>query len=376
MTSLFRAGLLIWAVALFPEMSAAGRLSMVEVLDGLDSPVSITHCGDGRLFVAEQGGRIRVWDGTTLRIFMDLRKKVSCCGERGLLGVAFHPDYAVNGRFFASYTDKSGNVVLAECREPASVTVLLKIPHSSQANHNGGQIAFGPDRYLYAGIGDGGGAGDPGNNAQSLTTLLGKILRIDVNGTKPYAIPPTNPFAGGDPRDDAIWARGLRNPWRFSFDRKTADLFVADVGQDCWEEVNWQRAGSGGGENYGWHVMEANKCYDSGGLTCSPPPICDRSGFRAPIITYGHSGTCTAIVGGYRYRGRQVPGLRGTYLYADYCSGTIWGASKSPGGWTSREIAATDFFISTFGEDSSGEIYVADAASGRVFRINGYDQKE
>jgi len=259
-----------WAAGA-PASAAAPLLELEVVATGLELPLLATHAGDGsgRLFVAEQAGRVRIHDGERLleKPFLDIREDVLCCGQ-GLLGLAFHPDYADNGLFFVSYIAVGGDSVLERFSvskrrnraAPASRREILRLNEPSP-NHNGGHLAFGPDGYLYWGSGDGGGDGDPQGNAQALDVLLGKILRLDVDAAEPYAIPDDNPFRGEPGAVEEIWAYGLRNPWRFSFDRETGDLFVADVGQDRFEEVNFQRAGSPGGENYGWSRKEGTSCY-------------------------------------------------------------------------------------------------------------------
>jgi hypothetical protein len=313
-----------------------------------------------------------IHDGTQLlpTPFLDIAPIVSCCGERGLLSVAFHPQYAVNGRFYVNYTNTSGHTVIARysvsgnpnLADPASGSVLLTVMQPF-SNHNGGQLQFGPDGYLYIGMGDGGSAGDPNDLAQDPATLLGKMLRIDVDGGVPYAVPATNPFVGVPGVLDEIWALGLRNPWRFSFDRATGDLFIADVGQNSWEEVDFQPTGSPGGENYGWRRMEGSDCFN-------PPSGCNDGSLVLPIAEYSHSLGCS-ITGGYRYRGPQFPHLRGFYLYGDYCSGRIWGTSERAGSWTTAELVDTTFTISAFGEDEAGELYVThySSSSGAIHRI-------
>ncbi len=349
----------------------APQIQLQQIASGLTRPVDIAHAGDSRLFIVLQGGQIVIYDGTQIlpTPFLNISSMVKCCGEEGLLGLAFHPNYASNGFFYVFYTNLSGDLVIARysrsadnpnLADPNSGVILLTIPHPTYSNHNGGQLKFGPDGYLYIATGDGGGGGDPNNNGQNIDSLLGKILRIDVNGGFPYAIPPTNPFVG-QPGADEIWAYGLRNPWRFSFDRVTGDLFIGDVGQNAWEEINFQPAGSSGGHNYGWRLMEGFHCYN-------PSSNCNDGSLTLPILEYGHSLGCS-VTGGYRYRGSQIPALFGYYLYGDYCSGRIWGALPSSGGvWSAVELLDTTLFISTFGEDNSGELYVADL-NGAIYRI-------
>jgi len=349
---------------------------------GLASPVDIVHCGDGsgRLFVAEQPGRIRVIrEGLLVSSpFLDLTPVTLSGGEMGLLSLTFHPAYGTNGRFFVLHTVPSqaaagGNdVVVAEyarstndpgAADSSSRRVLLSVPHPQFTNHNGGKLAFGPDGYLYVSLGDGGGGGDPFNAAQDLADLRGKLLRIDVDSGSPYGIPPSNPFVSMSGARPEIFAYGLRNPWRIAFDRTTGDLFIADVGQGAREEVNFIAAGGAGGQNFGWHVFEGTGCHD-------PPIGCSLSGHTRPILEYGHDASGGfSITGGYRYRGRAFPELRGHYVYADYVSGRMWAALPIPGGAWSTAIVATLNTPSTFGEDEAGELYVANHTEGSVLRI-------
>ena len=348
-------------------------IELQPIVTGLVHPVAITHAGDGsgRLFITLKGGKVIIYDGAEVLAnpFIDLSSLVSTNSERGLLSVAFHPSYESNGFFYVNYTNTDGDTVIARysvssdpnVADQSSALVLLKITQPYQ-NHNGGQLQFGPDGYLYIGMGDGGSGGDPQNNAQNLGTLLGKILRIDVDGGVPYAIPANNPFVGNPEVLDEIWAVGLRNPWRFSFDRQTGDLFIGDVGQATWEEVDFQPATSLGGENYGWRRMEGTHCYN-------PSTDCNDGTLVLPIIEYDHSVGC-AITGGYRYRGRLNPALFGTYFYADYCTGLIWGATEDGNNaWMITELLDTDFRITTFGEDQAGEIYIADYQGGAIYHI-------
>jgi hypothetical protein len=336
------------------------------------SPLGIVNAGDSRLFIIEQGGRIRILSsGAALSTpFLDVSSLVSTGSERGLLGLAFHPNYPATPYFYIDYTNSAGDIVIARYRvsmtdnnvaDPASRLALLTVPHPTDANHNGGQLAFGPDGKLYVGTGDGGGGGDTPNNAQNLSVLLGKVLRLDVNAPAPY-IPTSNPFVGTPGARGEIWAYGLRNPWRFAFDSSTGDLFIGDVGQDAWEEIDRQPAVSAGGQNYGWRLMEGTYCYN-------PPTACDPGGLTAPIIEYGHgSGDC-AVIGGARYRG-ALAGLAGMYLYGDYCSGRIWGATPNAQGvWGSTLLIDTSYSISSFGEDINHELYVSDVNGGGIYRI-------
>ena len=350
--------------------AALPALRLDEVASGLDEPLYVTAPpGDpSRLFVVEQTGRIRVVTGAVLRgaPFLDLSSAVSCCGERGLLGLAFHPDYAVNGRFFVNYTDVDGDTVVAEfmrgadpeVADPAPRRVLFTVEQPF-ANHNGGMLAFGPDGLLYVGLGDGGGEGDPFGNAQRLDTKLGKILRIDVDT---HPTPPSGNVGGGDPD---VWDFGLRNPWRFSFDRATGDLYIGDVGQDSFEEIDVEPRGQGG-RNYGWNVTE--------GLHCFRAASCDTAGITLPVTEYDHgSGDCS-VTGGYVYRGAAIPELSGRYLYGDFCSNRVrsfvWDGAAAT---DARELTAdleTDVLgaITSFGEDAAGEVLIVDRR-GAIFRI-------
>jgi glucose/arabinose dehydrogenase len=370
-TPSFALGLFVLALA--APAAAVPPISLVPVAGGLDSVVSMTNAGDGsgRLFLILQGGRIVIFDGSTVlpTPFLDLTGQVSCCGERGLLGLAFHPHYAQNGRFYVYYTDPSGTITLARysvsanpnVADPGSAAVLLTQAHP-QTNHNGGQLQFGPDGFLYIGIGDGGGAGDVPNNAQNLGVLLGKILRIDVDGGSPYAIPASNPFVGNPAARHEIWDFGLRNPWRFSFDRMTGELIIGDVGQDTEEEVDAEPPG-GGGRNYGWRRMEGTLCFN-------PSTGCNDGTLTLPVLEYDHSLGC-AITGGYRYRGLSFPSLDGVYLYGDFCSGRLWGATESAGTWSTEPIMDSPYSISTFGEDERGHLYLADyQSSGTLLRVD------
>ncbi|MBX7218522.1 MAG: PQQ-dependent sugar dehydrogenase [Blastocatellia bacterium] len=335
-------------------------------ISNLSSPVFLTHSrdGSGRLFCVEQPGRIRIVQNNTLLAtpFLDISAKVLFGGERGLLGLTFHPDFKTNRRFFVDYTRQTdGATVISEFTASeanpnlASSTerVLLTIAQPF-ANHNGGWIDFGPDGFLYIGMGDGGSAGDPQNNAQNLESLLGKMLRIDVDRGSPYGIPADNPFAGSLPGRDEIYAYGLRNPWRCAFDRKTNELYAADVGQNKLEEVDLITKGG----NYGWRLMEGSQCFN-------PATNCSQTGLIPPILEYGRSEGCS-ITGGYVYRGKSYPALDGLYLYGDYCQGTIWGFAAGK----NTVLARSGLRITSFGEDETGELYVV-AANGTVSRLVG-----
>lgn len=357
-------------------VSAAPNIQIEPIITGIESPVAITHAGDGsgRLFITLQIGKILVYDGQQLlpTPFLDIGSLITTGGERGLLSVAFHPNYVAKGFLYVNYTDLNGDTVIARYMvsvdpnvvDPASATILLVIPQPF-TNHNGGQLQFGPDGYLYIGMGDGGSGGDPLNNAQNLASMLGKILRIDVDADFPYGIPLANPFIGNPNANPEIWALGLRNPWRFSFDRLTGDLLIADVGQSSWEEVNFQQATSMGGENYGWRLMEGTHCFN-------PSINCNDGSLTLPILEYDHSLDNCSITGGYRYRGALYSGLEGVYFYADFCTGRIWGAYlNASGSWNSEQLLDTDLSITAFGEDEDGELYLAhfSSANGTIYKV-------
>ncbi|HET6579051.1 MAG TPA: PQQ-dependent sugar dehydrogenase [Gemmatimonadales bacterium] len=350
-------------------------VALQEVASGLSFPLALTAPpGDSRLFIVEKGGAVRVVrEGVLLPTpFLDLGGRVSTGGEQGLLDLAFDPAYATNGRFIVHYTDVNGNTTVSAFRvspgdpdqaDPASETVLLTAEQPFD-NHNGGRILFGPDGMLYIGLGDGGSGGDPGGRGQSLVELLGDILRVDVTGGTSYTIPPDNPFAGRTDARPELWSVGLRNPWRFDFDPATGDLYVADVGQNAWEEVDVATVaqGAGRGANFGWNVMEGTHCYAAA--------TCDTTGLVLPVLEYSHAEGCS-ISGGYVYRGAAIPGLQGHYFYADYCSGWVRsfrfqdGQATDPRQWPTL---APGGGIPGFGRDASGELYVL-SVEGRVFRI-------
>jgi len=357
------------SIQLLPVVSR-GIFSILSFSPSLKSPVFLTHAGDqsGRLFIVEQPGTIKILEqGRLLEVpFLDIKDRVIFRGEQGLLGLAFHPEYRRNGRFFVNYTRKDdGATVIAEYRRSdledragREERVLLLIPQP-YANHNGGMIVFGPDGYLYIGMGDGGSGGDPQNRAQNKDELLGKLLRIDVNSPVPYGIPADNHFGQGKGRSE-IFAMGLRNPWRFSFDREAGDLWLADVGQDRWEEVNVVRTGG----NYGWRVMEGFHCYDI-------QETCRKDGYILPLLEYDHQGGRCSITGGYVYRGRAIPALVGVYIYGDYCSGEVFAVRTAQGGRIVGEpwlLVKAKVLISSFGEDDRGEVYVLDH-KGAVYQL-------
>jgi glucose/arabinose dehydrogenase len=366
-----------------PFSTGAPVIALTQVASGLSAPTSVTNCGDNRLFITEQGGTIRIWTGTQLLAtpFLTI-SGLGTGGERGLLSMAFHPQYAQNGFFYVYYTAGNGALTIARYRvsgnpdvaDAASGVPLLSIAHPA-GNHNGGQLQFGPDGYLYAGIGDGGGSCDdqgPECNAQRDNTLLGKILRLDVNqsvNTPPYhGIPASNPYIGGGDPLDQIWAEGVRNPWRFSFDRFTGGLFIGDVGQGTREEVDYQDRTSPGGENYGWKFMEGSLCGTCDLDGCSGSPACPGS-FVLPILEYGHSPHCS-ITGGYAYRGTMVPFLTGVYLYGDLCSGTLWWGKPNNDAWTGTAFASpTAGSLYSFGEDRDGEMYLT-RGNGQLLRVS------
>ena len=315
--------------------------------------------------------------------FLDIHTILTSGGERGLLGLAFSPNYASTGHFYVYYTNDLGNIVIARytvsadpnLADASSGVVVLTVDHPTNTNHNGGQLAFGPDGYLYAGPGDGGGGGDALNNAQNPDKLLGKILRLDVEGAgcvqdppavQNYCIPADNPFASSGTTRHEIWALGMRNPWRFSFDRLTGDLYIGDVGQDAQEEIDFQPAASTGGENYGWHIREGNLCYN-------PPSGCiNPANYVPPVATYDHGtndANGCAVTGGYAYRGPNVfLNMQGVYFYADYCKGKIYGL-KNDAGWQTQLLTTAPFAVSTFGEDDDGRIYVGDLSNGAIYLL-------
>ena len=367
---------LLVAIAVRP--AAAQPLNLTDLvfdplITGLSRPVAVTHAGDGsgRLFITLQGGRIVVFDNGRLldTPFLDIRGKVLCCGERGLLSVAFHPSFRDNGLFFVNYSDSSDDTVVARYRspdrniaDPGSEAVLLNIPQPF-GNHNGGQLQFGPDGFLYIGMGDGGSARDPGNRGQDPGTLLGKMLRIDVDSGDPFSVPASNPFAGRAGVRPEIWALGLRNPWRFTFDRATGDMFIGDVGQNAVEEISFQPAGVGG-LNYGWRRMEGSACFN-------PSSAGNDGTLTLPILDYGHAPQQCAgsVTGGYRYRGLDFPQLNGVYFFADYCTSNFYAGVEDSAQWTLTGPRATGFSISTFGEDEQGELYFTDYGNGAVYAL-------
>ncbi len=358
-----------------PVPPAAGAYGLEQVGTGFARPLYLTYApGDtaDRLFIVEQNGTIAILrDGRRQEpLFLDIRSRVGAsANEQGLLSMAFDPDYAAKGIFYVYYTDKGGSTVVARYRVSAgnpdvaavdSEEVLLRVGQP-YGNHNGGQIKFGPDGYLYAALGDGGSGGDPLGHGQNLGTLLGTLLRIDVRTGGAYVVPADNPFVGQEGARPEIWAWGLRNAWRFSFDRATGDIFIADVGQNKWEEVHFQPAASAGGENYGWNRFEGNEPYGRGG---------SREGMVFPIAVYGRSEGCS-VTGGYVYRGQNLPDLAGNYIFGDYCSGIVWTLTpQANGAWLRTVLLQAPSEITSFGEDAAGEVYVI-IRNGTIYRITG-----
>ena len=361
-----------------PQFSGAqSNLELREFSTGFANPLGIANAGDDRIFVVEKRGTLRSVDteGNFSGFFLDIRNRVrSTGGEQGLLGLAFHPNFAQNGFFFVNYTNNSGATVVSrfsvdpnnpESGDEDSEVILMEFSQPF-TNHNGGQLKFGPDGYLYIFTGDGGSGGDPINAGQDPLTFLGKILRIDVDNGDPYAIPEDNPFFGSDFELDEIWAWGLRNPWRNSFDRLTGDLWIADVGQNSREEINFQPADSPGGENYGWRCYEGNIPFNLDG-------DCDPEEFVFPVydyVTHGPNGC--SITGGYVYRGEAIPDLYGTYIFGDFCTGLIFTLDWDS---TSMEYNSNQIFnifggqLASFGEDVNGELYVTHYGQGRISKI-------
>lgn len=384
-----RASLALAAVALLapgcapaaPQEAArpeAGRgLRLVEVARGLESPVHlVSPPGDGRLFVVEQAGRIRILtaEGPLPRPFLEIRERVRSGGERGLLSVAFHPRYPENGTFFVNYTDREGDTRVERFRvgterdaaDPGSGKVVLRVEQPF-ANHNGGHVFFGPDGFLYVGMGDGGAGGDPRGHGRNPRTLLGAMLRLDVDGGDPYAVPADNPYAGSGEGRGEVWAIGLRNPWRSAFDPEGRYLYVADVGQNRWEEISVVPAGAAGSD-FGWNVLEGSQCFRR--------PRCARENLVLPAVEYGHDDGCS-VTGGHVYRGERLPALRGHYFFSDYCAG--WLRSFR---WREGEVSEYRQWeveragqVTSFGEDAAGELYVL-TAEGRVLRIEAGPPQE
>jgi glucose/arabinose dehydrogenase len=356
-----------------PALKApAIKLAAEEVVRGLDAPVYLTApSGDSRLFIVEQPGRIRIVENGKLlpKPFLDIRDKVGYGDERGLLSVAFHPQYRANGLLFVNYTNKHGDTRIERysaspsdrnVADPASAKLILAIDQP-YANHNGGHNLFGPDGMLYIGMGDGGSQGDPHGNGQNRNVLLGKLLRINVDRGDPYVVPSGNPYAKDGGRGE-IWATGLRNPWRFAFDRAAGTLYIADVGQDKYEEINVMPL-SAAGVNYGWNTMEGQSCYKF--------PLCAKSGLQQPAYSYTHEGGTCSIIGGFVYRGRKIPEIQGQYFYSDHCNSWVRsytyasdGTNRSWHQWLDGGLGK----IVSFGEDAEGELYIC-SSNGRVYKI-------
>lgn len=360
------------------DETVGSDIGLEPVAEGLTQPLAVVDAGDdsGRLFVVEKPGTIRiVQDGAVLpEPFLDITDRVGDGGfEQGLLGLAFAPDYADSGLFYVDYTDEGGNTMVSRfavtddpnIADPASEQAILR-QEQPYPNHNGGQLAFGPDNYLYIGLGDGGSGGDPQGNGQSLDTWLGKILRIEVDPQyvpegQTYGIPEDNPFIDQEGALPEIWAYGLRNPWRFSFDRETGDLWIADVGQNEIEEIDLAPVGEGG-LNFGWNITEGTQCYLEDG--------CDTAPYSMPVMEYTHDLGCS-VTGGFVYRGEDMPGLQGAYLFGDFCTGLIWSGTSSDGEtWTMSDPVDTGLGISAFGEDSDGNLYVTDLNGGGVYLLS------
>ncbi|HEX2502982.1 MAG TPA: PQQ-dependent sugar dehydrogenase [Miltoncostaeaceae bacterium] len=356
------------------QEAQAGGFRLAKVAGNLGDALYVTAAPGqpGRLYVVQQSGRIRIFERGRLRgTFLDISGLVTAGGEQGLLGLAFHPRYPRNGRFFVYYTNRDGDQRVVEYRrasaaraDPGSARGLLTM-QDPYSNHNGGHLAFGPDGFLYIGTGDGGSGGDPEDNGQSRDTLLGKLLRLDVNsrsGGRPYAIPPGNPYRSGGGRAE-IYAYGLRNPWRFSFDRERGDLWIGDVGQGALEEIDFRARGTGAGVNFGWNAFEGRSAFSGGGPVRGRSPV-------PPVAQYSHSAGCS-VTGGFVYRGTKVPALRGRYAYADYCSGRLWTmrAGPDPGGVRedTGRLGISLSNVTSFGEGLAGELYVI--ANGSLYRF-------
>jgi glucose/arabinose dehydrogenase len=366
-----------WFAALLSLAGTAAAqpaLSFQPVVSGLSSPLGIVNAHDGsnRLFIVEKGGLIKIYNSTQVLAtpFLDISAKIVTDSERGLLGLAFDANYSSNGLFYIYYTSApNGTVTIsrysvsasANVADPNSEVVLKTQDHSQFGNHDGGSLLFGPDGCLYAGIGDGGSGGDPNGNGQNLNTLLAKIIRINPTDGAACSAAPGNPFVGQANVRDEIWALGVRNPWRITFDRQTGDLLIADVGEDIEEELDIQPPGIGG-RNYCWRHKEGLLIYDAGTACTAGIPT-------DPVLVYDHTNGRCAITGGYRYRGSRIPDLNGTYFYGDYCTGEFWGATESGGVWSSTRLLDTPYNISTFGEDESGEIYLADITGGAIYKL-------
>jgi glucose/arabinose dehydrogenase len=360
-----------------PSASAL-KIELKPEVSGLRQPLFVTspRDGSGDIYIVEKAGRIRVADGSTLRTdpFLDITARVRSSElERGLLGLAFHPKYQSNGYLYVNYTDLNGDTVISRftasgdrrVADASSEKMILQIKQP-YANHNGGNLVFGPDGMLWIGMGDGGSGGDPQRNGQNKNALLGKMLRIDVDRGDPYTIPPDNPFVNQPNARGEVWAYGLRNPWRWSFDRLNGDLYIGDVGQNAWEEIDYVPTGSRSGTNFGWNIMEGLHCYPENST-------CDRTGITLPVYEYPTRMDGCAIVGGYVYRGKQFPAMNGKYFFSDNCNPTIWSLARGADGKWARTVAVapadTSIGVSSFGEDEAGEIYVTGLSSGVIYRL-------
>jgi glucose/arabinose dehydrogenase len=355
---------------------SAASFELEPIMQDLRRPLFVTHAGDGtgRLFVVEQGGIIYVLNGTESSVFLDLSSLVSAAAnqdgytERGLLGLAFHPDYAENGTFFVNYTDRAGHTQVVKYQvtdDPnvadANSAEIILTQMQPFPNHNGGHMAFGDDGYLYIAMGDGGAAGDPLEAGQDPQLLLGSILRLDVNMESGYGIPADNPFADGANGAPEVWSKGWRNPWRFSFDRATGDMYIGDVGQNQWEEINFEPADNAGGLNYGWNILEATHPFSGAEVP---------DGLVMPIAEYSHGDGSCSVTGGYVYRGEAIPDLQATYLFSDYCSGVLRYAYRDESGaWQSDVLMQTGMQVSSFGQDEAGEIYLVSYGEGIVYKF-------
>ncbi len=360
-----------------PPPSGTLKLGVSQVGSGFDQPLFVTYApGANDLYVVEKSGKVEILEGSGPRstAFLNVSSKLSTSGEQGLLSIAFHPNYASNSYVYAFYSRSDGDSVIARFTanrtaktvDVGTEKVLLVIDRiQSRDNHNGGQLQFGPDGYLYISVGDGGSQGDPDRNGQNRDVLNAKILRIDINSSDPYAIPDSNPYklSGGKPE---IWAYGFRNPWRFSFDKSTGDLWIGDVGGSDAEEANYQarNATDAAGRNYGWYILEGNNCV-------YPTTGCDKSGKTFPIFTYDHSNGNCSITGGYVYRGTQYPAMQGRYFMGDFCSGNIWSVvPNGSSGWTTKiELSNAVSNLSGFGEGPDGSLYATDLSGGKVYKL-------
>jgi glucose/arabinose dehydrogenase len=361
------------------------KIKLTQVATGLTEPTFVTNAGDGsdRLFVTEKAGKIQIIENGKPKVFLDISDRVSTNGEQGLLSVAFPSSYATNRRFYVDYANKAGDIVISRFQtsatnpnnaNEASEKILLTIPHPGAQNHYGGQLTFDASNYLYVSTGDGGGGGDPNGNAQNPQSLLGKILRLDVESPSvgTYAIPSSNPFAAAtDPQDnvrDEIWSLGLRNPWRFSIDAPSGNFYIADVGQDRYEEINAQSS-SAGGQNYGWNLLEGNVTYPD------DSKVVKKAGLTPPVFVYDHT-QGQSVTGGYVYRGSAIAGLQGTYVYGDFVSGNVWGLRQtSTGTWENQLLLDSPNLISTFGQDEKGNLYLTDfygngETNGVIYKVD------